>query len=160
MFEAAIPGQSLTTAPGRFPYERPPEISDPEEALQMHLTRLAEEDKVSSLVDMMELGIDVKTLTEGILRSAVAEGIHSVDTSLIIAPAIHEFIKQTAEDAGIEYDEGLEENDSEKQRTLQVAKAKKLLEKAGDITIPQEDETASATPDVQPESTGFMKRRV
>ena len=32
---------------------------------------------------LIKMGIDVKTLTEGILRSAVVEGMHSIDNSII-----------------------------------------------------------------------------
>ena len=50
---------------------------------------------------MLELGVDVVTLTEGILRAAVAMGKHSIDVSLIIGPIIHELIKSNADVTGI-----------------------------------------------------------
>ena len=86
-FNAPIPGQSLTTEPKGFPWERPPEIVDPEEAIQMHLTRLSDPKKLSAVLDLIELeGLDVYTLTKGIMRGAVAGGIHSIDVGLIVAP--------------------------------------------------------------------------
>lgn len=39
-FARPIPGQSLTTTPKNAPYERPPEITDPEQAMQIHMYRL------------------------------------------------------------------------------------------------------------------------
>ena len=39
-FDRPIPGQSLTSTPKGAPYERPPEINDPMEALEMHLDNL------------------------------------------------------------------------------------------------------------------------
>ena len=41
----------------------------------------------------LEAGLDLVRLVQGILRSAVMEGIHPIDVSLIIAPVIHEYIK-------------------------------------------------------------------
>jgi len=168
-----IPGQSLTGTPGGHPYERPPEITDPEEAIQMHLTRLSQEDKLSDLLDILETGVDVKTLTTGILRSAVATGIHSIDVALGIAPVVHEYITTTADMAGIDYDEGLvdEEADEKKDKELFAAKAMKLareqLEDEKSLEEKTDDpfkEEASEEVDVGVEegpelARGFIERR-
>jgi len=106
-FEAPIPGESLTGNPKKYPWERPPEISDPKEALGMHMARLAKPDVMDGTLAMLEAGVPLKDLTLGILRVAVSEGYHSPDISLMVAPAMHEYIKRTADEVGIEYDEGL-----------------------------------------------------
>lgn len=131
-FDGPIPGQSLTGAPKAMPWERPPEITDPEEAIALHITRLNNEERIEAIVDMLQLDIDVKTLTEGIVRGGVANGVHSIDVGLIVSPVIHEFIVSVAEEAGIEFDEGLEDKKGkEKGRTaVQKAKAEAALEKA------------------------------
>lgn len=126
---AIIPGQSLTAEPKNAPYENPPQMTKPEDAVFWHLDRLA--DKTEDILDAMELGLDVVTLTEGILRGAVMEGRHSVDVSLIIAPIIHEFIKGGADRAGIEYEEGFPDESKEKRRVkyaINSKKARKLLD--------------------------------
>lgn len=132
MFEAPIPGQSLTQAPRSLPYERPPEIADPKEALEMHLDRLNDPKMIEDLLDLIEISspdLTIRDITEGILRSAVAEGIHSVDVSLIVAPVIHEFIKTAADEAGLEYKDGLEDDDAEKRSAVKAAKMRKMMEK-------------------------------
>ena len=125
-FERSIPGQSLTVEPRNAPYERPPEVTDPEEALLIHLQNLNSVEAIEDLMFFLELGVDIKTLTEGILRSAVLEGIHSVDISLIVAPTIHEYIKSTADMLEINYDEGFDELDRDEltynRRTLLATK--------------------------------------
>tara|TARA_R110000782_G_scaffold3228_2_gene11921 strand:+ start:14265 stop:14816 length:552 start_codon:yes stop_codon:yes gene_type:complete len=126
---AIIPGQSLTAEPKNAPYENPPQMTEPEEVVFFHLERLAK--RTDDLLDAMELGLDVVTLTEGILRGAVMEGRHSVDVSLIIAPIIHEFIKSSADRAGIDYDEGFpDESDDRKMVKYAVnsKKARKMLD--------------------------------
>ena len=62
---------------------------------------------------MLGLGLDLVTLTEGLLRGAVAEGRHSIDVSLLIAPVIHEYIKGIADASGVEYNEGLDDDEEE-----------------------------------------------
>ena len=157
MYNAPIPGQSLTTAPKQFPYERPPEITDPEDALKMHLDRLGDPEKQEAIVDALELDVDIVTLTEGILRGAVASGIHSVDVSQIIAPVVHRFIKKVADDAGVEYDEGLEDKEAKEEgrKKIALAKAYKKIGK-GKKEEPQEE-----MPMVEPEqeSEGLLARR-
>lgn len=146
-FERPIPGQSLTEEPRNAPYERPPEIVDPEEALLVHLHRLNTKEAVENIGFFLELGVDVRTMTEGILRSAVTNGIHTIDTSLIIAPVIHEFIKTTADALKIDYDEGFEEQDTGQlnyqRRTMLAAKRLKELKSnptktAKGVVIPDE----------------------
>ena len=137
-FERPIPGQSLTTTPRNAPYERPPEIADPEIAIQTHLARMSDPDVMESAMFHLEMGVDVVTLTEGILRSAVMAGVHSVDVSLIVAPVIHEYIKSTADALGIEYEEGFEDKqEQERSRYARNAMlAKDKMRKAG--VVPEE----------------------
>ena len=105
-FERPIPGQSLTTEPKNAPYERPPEITDPVEALDAHIENLLKPGAIEDVLYFLEFGVDLVTMVQGILRGAVMEGIHSIDVSLIIAPVIHEYIKGFADAEGIEYKEG------------------------------------------------------
>ena len=112
-FNRAIPGQSLTTPPKSAPYERPPQISDPLEAIDYHLEQLDDPKTVEELMFFLQLGIDLSTLVEGVARKAVADGIHSIDISLSIAPVIHEYIKGYADAMDIDYDEGFEDKEEE-----------------------------------------------
>lgn len=106
LLDAPIPGESLTTNPKGFPWERPPEISDPEEAIETHLEKLSDPDNVEPLLMALEGGMmTLEGVTRVVVRNAVANGIHSIDVGLVIAPVIHEFIKKTADKVGVEYKE-------------------------------------------------------
>jgi hypothetical protein len=64
-----------------------------------------------------------------LLRSAVAEGIHSIDVSLTIAPLLHQFIVGRLEAMGLDYDEGIN-NVAEKEGIRyqrNISKAMKML---------------------------------
>ena len=159
-FEAPVPGSSLTMEPGGQAYERPPQIVDVEEAIQMHLTRLSEKEKLEGIVDALELGITVKELTTGLLRSAVAEGIHTIDISMLVAPIVHEFIKNTADEAGVEYEEGMvdEEKVSGKRKEIDLEKARfKLKKERGREPEAPAEEPVEVPSEAKP--TGMMKRR-
>ena len=125
-----IPGQSLTAEPKNAPYENPPELNTEEDAVMWHLERLSELDRMEALVDMLELGIDVVTLTEGLLRGAVLEGRHSIDISVVIAPVIHEFITSTADKMRVDYEEGLPDDSDDRENIryqVNENKARKML---------------------------------
>lgn len=172
-FERPVPGQSLTTTPKSAPYERPPEITDPMEALDYHLDKIDNADAIQQAMFLLELGVDIVTLTEGILRGGVLAGMHSVDVSLIIAPVLHEHIKGYADAMNIQYKEGFElEDDEDPSYGQNIMLARKVLEERGvdvdqDIveeikTKPEEDKPEEPmmaeqkeTPDV---SKGLMAR--
>lgn len=133
-FNGPIPGQSLTTPPKNFPWERPPEIVDPEEAIQMHITRLSDPDKLEDALNLLEFeGLDIQTLVKGIMRGAVANGLHSIDVALLAAPVVHEFLKQAAKASGIEAEDGFEDKEAKKRKFDYVVnnKAKKVLADMG-----------------------------
>ena len=127
-----IPGQSLTAEPRSQAFERPPEITDPIEALDVHLDNLSTKDAIGDLISFVELGVDLVTLVQGILRSAVMGGIHSIDVSLIIAPVIHEHIKGVLDASGVKYEEGFEDKEAKKalEYKRDVARAKRMLSDA------------------------------
>ena len=171
MFNAPIPGQSLTTEPKNYPWENPPEYANPEDALMWHMDRLDNPETTKACMGLLELGLDVVTLTEGILRGAVSEGIHTIDTSLIIGPVIHEYLTGTADAAGIEYKEGLSDNKMDMDALNSQAReqeARKILEDIDneeDIDLspmkeePMQEEMPMEQPEMQEEKPkGLMAR--
>ena len=169
-FERPIPGQSLTTEPKNAPYERPPEIADPVEALNVHIENLLKPGAMEDALYFLEYGVDLVTLVQGILRGAVMEGIHSIDVSLIIAPVIHEYIKGFADADGMEYKEGFETEEEEKALSYRrdAERAKNLMNKLReerDQAIPTPAKEMTEEPKMEPEveeeepvKTGLMAR--
>jgi len=174
MFSAPIPGQSLTSEPKNSPWENPPQMTTPEEAVMWHIERLGKPKKVKSVVGLLSLNLDVVTMTEGILRGAVAEGRHSVDVSLIIAPIIHEYIKGIGDAAKIDYNEGLDDGEEDIDlrevnmalREKEVEDILKNIEDGEEIDlspleedVPSEEEPMMEEPEEEPKPVGLMSRR-
>jgi len=169
MFSAPIPGQSLTSEPKNVPWENPAQFPDPESALMWHMDRLQEPEKIKAIAGLLTLGLDVVTLTEGLLRSAVLDGRHSIDVSLLIGPIIHEYIVGTADAAGIEYDEGMDEPSADEVdieytlRSKESAKILKELEESGEVDFDVEPEESMEMPEeveapVEDKPMGLMSR--
>jgi len=159
-----IPGQSLTVEPKSQAYERPPEIVDPIEALDFHLDNLSVEGALEDAMYFLEGGVDLQTLVQGILRSAVMGGRHSIDVSLIIAPVIHEHIKGFADAAGVEYEEGFEDKQGKKELSYRrdADAALEMMRQLDDKEEPvdmarKEPEEPTMVPE-EPEKAGLMAR--
>ena len=131
MFDRPPAGYSLTQEPKGAPFENPPEMSNPTEAARYHINRLSDPELIEDAMFFLEQGVDIVSLVQGILRGAVMQGQHSVDVSLIIAPILHEFIKQAADVTDTPYEEGFENKKSKAviKYTRDVARAKSMLDK-------------------------------
>jgi len=166
MFERPIPGQSLTAESRSQAFERPPEITDPIEALDIHIENLSKEGAMEDVLYFLEFGVDLVTLVQGILRSAVMEGIHSIDISLIIAPVLHEHIKGFADVAKLDYDEGFDNQEGKKALAYKrdVARAKKMmkkLEEEGKAEVSVLEPIEEPKPEIEkqePDKSGLMAR--
>ena len=166
MFERPIPGQSLTAESRSQAFERPPEITDPIEALDIHIENLSKEGAIEDVLYFLEFGVDLVTLVQGILRSAVMEGIHSIDISLIIAPVLHEHIKGFADVAKLDYDEGFDNQEGKKALAYKrdVARAKKMMKKLeeegkAEVSVPEPMEEPKPEIEKQePDKSGLMAR--
>ena len=102
-FTAPIPGQSLVREPGNAPYEQPPEIVNAEQALMGHINYFNDADVMEKVIAAIDFGFDVETFVEGYLRSAVLEGIHTVDVSLAVKKPLMEFIAKILDAVGVPY---------------------------------------------------------
>lgn len=139
MINGPIPGQSLTKTPRNALYERPPEITDPNDAILWHMRKIADPERLDNLLFTLEYGLPVKHATQAALTYAVARGVHSIDISLIIAPVIHKFIASTADEAGIDYLHDFDNKETKEKD--ERAKVMILLEKAMAET-PEEEQDA------------------
>lgn len=154
LLKAPIPGQSLTDEPKNYPWENPPEITDPEEAIAMHMSKFNDPEVIDNMLDLLDVGFPVRALAESILTASVAAGWHSIDVSLIVAPFIHEHIISMANEAGISYVEGFEkdeEAEQEKERQFILAKAREMLK-----STPKEERDAGY--DMAMESLGILDK--
>jgi len=100
-FDAPIPGQSLTTEPKNSPWESPPDINTVEDATVYYIQKLANEEVIDDLSVMCEVGVPLKPIVESIYMQGVMRGVHTIDTGLLVAPVLTEFLKQAIESTGV-----------------------------------------------------------
>jgi hypothetical protein len=98
-----IPGQSLTTEPGSVPWERPSVHSDPLDALEMYMEQLSDETVVDDVMDMVDIGIPIRVVAGVMLSKGVMEGMHTIDTKVLLLPILTAQIKSLADVIGLDY---------------------------------------------------------
>ena len=100
--EGPIPGQSLTSTPKSYKWERPPQMTDVEEVTKYYIEKLADQEVMDDLAVLFDGGMPIAPFVQTMLTTAVSEGLHTIDMSLIVGPVIHAFIKAAMLEYGIE----------------------------------------------------------
>ena len=176
VLDRPIPGQSLTDEPKNYDWERPPQMSDPDEVLSFYIDKLEDVDVLDATMEVLEDSqVPLTTLVSGMVRSGVSVGRHSIDVGLMVSPAIHEYIKRVADILKIDYDEGLPKKGTDEANEREKASAKALamlsdagvkLPSASTKVTPLPEESLSEEPELEiedvmakEEPVGLMARR-
>ena len=112
LLDAPIPGMSMTHEVGARPWQQPSKYSTVEEASRYYITRMQDKTFTDMLVNVLEMGVPVTTLANTIQLSSVMQGLHNIDVGILVLPVIMETIILTADTAGIEYNTGLDKDDT------------------------------------------------
>jgi len=99
---AAPPGTGLTDEPGRWPWERPPVYSNPDDAIDYLEEKISEEATEESMMKMLLAGITVEELVDQVAFKGFMAGFYSPDVAELIKPAMALILYDTALDNGIE----------------------------------------------------------
>lgn len=100
-FQGALPGEAMTHAPGKFPFDRPARISDPEQAFDALFTQIRKPKTTNKLLDALELGAPVETTTSMILTSMAEEGIIPITLAPVLGPPVATLIEEIAKQAEV-----------------------------------------------------------
>ena len=88
IFDAPIPGQSLTNTPGNYPWEHPPQYTNIKEASEYVWDVLHKEKNADQVLTFLKNGIPVEAIARTILFGGFMEGKWSVDVALLIAEVV------------------------------------------------------------------------
>lgn len=107
LLNAPIPGMSLTTEPGNRPWENPPQIVTIDDAIEYYASRILDPEKADSILLPLVEGVSVEQTADYLTTSAVMNGLHTLDVSVLITPVIKEMIRYVADLYDVEYKESL-----------------------------------------------------
>ena len=157
-FDAPVPGESLTAELGSRPWQKPPQYSTVEDALEYYVPRLTDKDFESDLLDTMELGVPVTTMANSIQITGVMQGLHTVDVGLLLIPVLMEMIAFLGDRANIKYKMGTDKKPKDKisDSKLQLALQKMKEAEGNEEELPVEE---MPEPVEEPVPSGLMARR-
>lgn len=155
LLDAPIPGMSLTHELGARPWQQPAQFPTVDETIEYYMDRMATEEFMEQVVEVLELGVPVTTIANTMQMSGVMEGKHSIDVGMLTIPLIMEMLMLIAENAGIDYDDGLAEERSEQTSDARLEMVRQEMQ--GRIEeVEEEPEVDEPTE----EPKGLMARRV
>jgi len=123
-FGAPIPGQSLFSAPGERPWERPSELNTVDEALSFYFTSMRDPEIIDDIMTVVDMGIPLAPIVKTMYMSSVMKGIHNLDVGLIVAPVLTEFLAAVAKSYDIDFKysgvDPMEEKNKKEQQKIQM----------------------------------------
>ena len=156
MFDAPIPGMSLTHELGARPWQSPPQYTTVDEAIEYYLERMSTDEFMDQMADVLEMNVPVTTLANTIQLAGVMDGKHTVDVGMLVMPLLMEMIMLIGDNAGVKYDSGLTDvPDNRTKDTLIEAVRKEMQQK---IDESEETPEAEEVKEEEPKS-GLMARR-
>jgi hypothetical protein len=101
---APIPGQSLMNSPDQpYPWERPPEFSNPRDALDYMVGLIFQPDAMKEIVTALSRGAAVADIAMVMLYAKFTEGKFNPDVLLLLAEPVMYVIMAIGEEANIKY---------------------------------------------------------
>ena len=156
MFDAPIPGMSLTHELGARPWQSPPQYTTVDEAVEYYLERMSTDEFMDQMADVLEMNVPVTTLANTIQLASVMDGKHTVDVGMLVMPLLMEMIMLIGDNAGVKYDSGLTDApDNTTKDTLIEAVRKEMQQK---IDESEEEPEVEEVTEEEPKS-GLMARR-
>ena len=111
---APIPGMSLVSEPGSYPWEQPPQFVTIDEVAQMYSEKMNNPEAIDDLMKLLEGNLPVSSIVNGMITMGIMKGYHTVDTGFLVTPVIAEIIKTLAELNDVPYHMTAEDVDKEK----------------------------------------------
>ena len=155
LFDAPVPGMALTHELGARPWQSPSQFSTVDEAIDFYMGRMATEEYMEQAVEVMEMGVPVTTIANTMQMAGVMEGKHNIDVGMLVIPLIMEMLMLIAENAGIEYDDGLSDEREDKTSDARIDMVRREMQER----IVEVEEQPEVKEQATEEPKGLMARR-
>jgi len=101
-----IPGENFTSDERNYPWHRPPDITNIDEAIDYVSNVLTTTDDGFQYMAFLEAGISVAAVTDMILTIGIADGKWSIDFAILIAGPVARVVTIMAKSYDIKYEMG------------------------------------------------------
>ena len=157
IYDAPIPGSSLTKEVGASALKNPPRYTTVDEAIEFYVKQMSTKEFGNKLADTLEMGVPVTSLANIIQMHSVMEGRHTLDVSMMLLPILMEMIAYIAESRNVDYDMGTDEDKDIPSEEAILASINRSKMKAPETV--QEQVPEEVTMEEDP-SVGLMARSI
>jgi len=101
MLNQPVPGEAMASELGKYPFDNPPLIVSPGEALQYLLDGYLSSNTSEEILKLIIAGVTLEVIANLFVKMGFMEGIFTVDVAEIIKPALLLHLLADARDAGV-----------------------------------------------------------
>jgi len=110
-FEGPIPGENYLTDTKNYPWHRPPDLVDYDEAVSYMLDKIDEPEQIELVFAMLQIDAHVATVVSTLLLQGISKGKFSIDLAMLMAGPLARYIEIKANNSGIKHEMGVEKAD-------------------------------------------------
>lgn len=111
MFEAPIPGSNYASDTKNYPWHRPPDITEYDEAIDYMIRKLDDPDEHELVFSLLEIDTQLTTVVSTLLMQGISKGKFPIDLAILMAGPLARYISILADSQDIKYDVGIEDTD-------------------------------------------------
>ena len=100
-FDTPVPGQSLTDTPGNYPWEHPPQYTDPEEILDGLYDKITNGEFTEQLIAMLDAGVPVEAVVRVMVFSGFMQGKFTPDVGFMLVEPLMKLVAAVGIRAGV-----------------------------------------------------------
>ena len=170
---SAVPGTGMNDPKGKWAWEQPPKITDPDQAVDAVMDKFEEEPNKTNVLKLMVAGVSIEEMVNITVFNAFSEGTFTPDVAEIIKPALVVGLVQLASEENVHFrmfsdpEENQEMDDTEvfrimKERNPQVFRGIKedLNKKIREGQNPRPTQQPQPMPVKQPSEQSFLEMGV
>lgn len=139
--DGPIPGENFTSDTKNYPWHRPPEYNDLNDAILYSFKHLTKPRNASSLLAFIDNGYTIVEATTAFLVSGIGGGKWTLDYALLMAGPIARIMEMMAEAYDVDYELGLPNIEDELMTSTYIKNYARMLEEEG--VDPNEEEEIS-----------------
>lgn len=110
-FEGPIPGENYLTDTKNYPWHRPPDLVDYDEAVSYMLDKIDEPEQIELVFAMLQIDAHVATVVSTLLLQGISKGKFSIDLAMLMAGPLARYIEIKANNSEIKHEMGVEKAD-------------------------------------------------
>jgi hypothetical protein len=145
--DAPVPGANLLADTRNYPWHRPPDITDYDEAVSYMISRISQEEQAELVYSLLQIDTTVTTIVSGLLMQSIAKGKIPIDLAILISGPVARYIEVIAQTNGYKYDMGTDTSDRVKITPTLLKMAMGIVEDDEEEMEDTPEEVVSAMPE-------------